>query len=71
MTRMSYKSVLRAKGIKPLRAPAHTVKADGDVELLPVRGVIVHRTAPMSKLMAFSKEQAESTIIEFMMEGHQ
>ena len=39
----SYKHSLRAKGIKPIRRAAHTAKAPGDVELLPVRGVHVHR----------------------------
>lgn len=42
MTRMSYKTVLRAKGIKPIRGAAHTVKKHGHVELLPVEGTHVH-----------------------------
>jgi hypothetical protein len=42
MTRMSYKTVLKAKGIKPIRGAAHTIKNNGDVELLPVVGTHVH-----------------------------
>ena len=42
MARMSYKTVLKAKGVKPLRHPAHTVKKHGDLELLPVEGVHRH-----------------------------
>lgn len=39
----SYKQSLRAKGIKPIRRPAHTTKQPGDVELLPVAGVHIHQ----------------------------
>ena len=42
MTRMNYQTVLRAKGIKPIRKPAHTIKNHGDLELLPVKGVHRH-----------------------------
>lgn len=38
MTRLSYKSALRAKGVPPLRGQLRTVRADGHRELLPVRG---------------------------------
>lgn len=41
--RHSYKQALRAKGIKPIRRRAHTAKAPGDYELLPVRGVHIHK----------------------------
>ena len=41
MTRKSYKTVLRLKGIRPVKIE-RTVKAHGDIELLPVRGSIVH-----------------------------
>ena len=41
--RKSYKTVLRLKGIRPVKIE-RTVKRDGDVELLPVRGTIVHQT---------------------------
>ncbi len=46
MTRKSYKTVLRLKGIRPIRIE-RTVKSDGDIELLPVRGSIVHQ-APVA-----------------------
>jgi hypothetical protein len=59
MTRASYKSVLRAKGIKPIRRAAHTVKRNGDVELLPVRGVHIHDVpAPLGELIDFGRESA-------------
>ena len=38
----SYKTALRAKGIKPIRKLAHTDKSQGGIELLPVAGVYNH-----------------------------
>lgn len=38
MTRQSYKHVLRAKGVRPVRGPLRTERGEGHRELLPVTG---------------------------------
>lgn len=37
--RASYRTHLRARGVKPLRGPLRTLRADGDAELIPGGGL--------------------------------
>ncbi len=63
MTRRTYKSVLAAKGLKPIRGRAHTPKAHGDLELMPVAGCHRHVVESDNVVELIRRDQRAAVIL--------